>query len=48
MSPILPDINSGRTPDIEKLAAKAGVDVETARDLVENLLKKFDKLDRSK
>lgn len=48
MGLILPDINAGRTPDIEKLAAKAGVDVETARDLVKNLLKKFDNLGRRK
>jgi hypothetical protein len=41
MSLIIPDINAGRTPDIEKLAAKAGVDVETARNLVKNLIKKI-------
>ena len=29
MSLILPDINAGRVPDIEKNAAKAGIDIET-------------------
>jgi len=48
MSLILPDINAGVTPNIEKYAAIAGLDVEAARDLVKNLLKKFDKLDRRK
>ncbi|MDD4644556.1 MAG: hypothetical protein PHY99_01045 [Bacteroidales bacterium] len=48
MSLILPDINAGVTTNIEKYAAIAGLDVESARDLVKNLLKKFDKLDRRK
>ena len=44
MRSILPDINTGRTPDIEKHAAAAGVDIETARDLVQQLMKKFGSL----
>jgi hypothetical protein len=41
MSLILPDINAGVTPNIEKYAAIAGLDVKEARDLVKNLLKIF-------
>lgn len=48
MSLILPDINAGLTLNIEKYAAVAGLDVEAAQDLVKNLLKKFDNLDRRK
>lgn len=43
MRMILPDINAGRKPDIEKLAADAGVDIETARDLVKTLFDKYGK-----
>ncbi|MEA1878603.1 MAG: hypothetical protein U9N86_17310 [Bacteroidota bacterium] len=43
MRMILPDINAGRKPDIEKHAANAGVDIETARELVKTL---FDKTGR--
>ncbi len=43
MSLILPEINAGQTPDIEKHAAKAGIDAETARDIVNNLINKFGK-----
>ncbi len=39
---VLPDINAGRKPDIEELAKKAGVDVETARDLISKVLGKLD------
>jgi len=38
MAMILPDINAGRTPDIEMLATTAGIDIDTARGLVQNLL----------
>jgi hypothetical protein len=38
---LLPDINAGREPDIESLAAKAGVDIETARDLIAQMRGKF-------
>ncbi len=38
---VLPDINAGREPDIEFLAAKAGVDIETARDLISQIRGKF-------
>ena len=37
---VLPDINAGRTPDIEASAKKAGVDIETARDVVKMLMGK--------
>ncbi len=45
MNLILPDINSGREPDIESLARKAGVDIETARDLVSQIMGKFGDMD---
>jgi len=35
---LMPDINAGRKPDIEKLAKRAGVDVETAGDIVQQLM----------
>lgn len=38
---LLPYINEGREPDIEELAKKADVDVELARELVKQFLKKF-------
>ena len=37
---VLPDINEGRTPDIEASAKKAGVDIETVRDVVEMIMGK--------
>lgn len=43
MRMILPDINAGRKPDIEKLAADAGIDIETARNLVKTLFDKYGK-----
>lgn len=48
MSLILPDINAGRTPDIEKLAAKAGVDLETARNFYKTVSDKFGQMDRKR
>jgi len=43
----LPDINAGREPDIKSLAVKAGLDLETAQDVLaqvsKNLKKKFSK-----
>ncbi len=44
MSLILPDFNAGRVPDIEKLAAKAGIDVETARNVYKAVADKFKKM----
>lgn len=44
----LPAINAGESPDIEALAKKTGVDVETARDLIEQAIKKFEDLERKK
>ncbi|HBB92694.1 MAG TPA: hypothetical protein DC042_13515 [Bacteroidales bacterium] len=44
MSLILPDFNAGRVPDIEKLAAKAGIDVETARNVYKAVSDKFGKM----
>lgn len=37
---VLPDINAGRKPDIEAAAGKAGVDIQTARDLVKMVIGK--------
>ena len=37
---VIPDINTGRKPDIQTLASKAGVDIATARNLVEEIMKK--------
>lgn len=42
MAMVLPDINAGRKPDIEALARRAGVDVDTARDLIQNIIDKLD------
>lgn len=43
----LPDINAGREPDIKSLAVKAGLDFETARDILDqvtkNILSKYPK-----
>jgi len=38
---VLPDINAGREPDLESLAAKAGVDIDTAREVIEQIRDKF-------
>ena len=38
---VLPDINTGRRPDIEALAKKAGVDIETAREIVSKVINKI-------
>ena len=48
MSLILPDINAGRVPDIEKNAAKAGIDVETARSFYKAVSDKFGQMDRQR
>ena len=37
------DINAGREPDIASLAAKAGVDIEVAKNLVSQIMKKYRK-----
>jgi len=42
---VLPDINAGREPDIEALAEKAGVDIKTARDLMRQIMGKFNNMD---
>ena len=42
MNMVLPDINAGRKPDIESLAKKAGVDVDTARDLIQSVIDRLD------
>jgi len=44
---VLPDINAGREPDIEKYAAKAGIDINTARDLIRAIRDKTDEMGRS-
>ena len=43
MGLVLPDINAGRQPDIEIMAHAAGIDVQTARDLMKNITNKFGK-----
>ena len=48
MSLIVPDINAGRIPDIEKNAAKAGIDIETARNFYKAVSDKFRQMDRKK
>ena len=40
MALVLPDINAGRTPDIEAAAEKTGVHIESARDMVEMVMAK--------
>jgi hypothetical protein len=42
---VLPDINAGREPDIKALAKKAGVDIQTARDLIKQIMGKFNDMD---
>jgi hypothetical protein len=46
MALVLPDINAGRIPDVEKYAKITGVDIKTAHDLVRNVLGKFDDMDK--
>lgn len=41
------DHNAGREPDIEALAQKAGVDVESARGILEQVEKRLDKLKKA-
>jgi len=48
MSLILPDINAGRTPDIEKNAAKADLDIETAWNIYNAVSDKLGKMGRRK
>ena len=38
---LIPYINDGRVPDIEELAKEADVEIETARDLIKEIMKKF-------
>ena len=45
---VLPIINAGGEPDIRTLAKEAGVDETTARELLKDVLKKFDQLQRKK
>ena len=42
---VLPDINAGREPDIEALAVKAGVDIQIARDIIKQIMGKFNDKD---
>jgi len=43
---VLPDINAGMEPDIEGCARKAGIDIETARDLIRSIRDKTDEMRR--
>ncbi len=38
---MLPDINSGKQPDIEQVAKKTGVDAKTLNDLIQDVLNKY-------
>lgn len=40
ISIVLPDINEGRIPDIEEAARKTGVEMDTARDMVDMIMEK--------
>lgn len=40
MAEIIPDINAGKMPDVERLAKQAGMETEELRDLVEQLMEK--------
>lgn len=44
VSLVLPDINAGRKPDIEKAARKTGVHINTARDVVDMIMGKRNEL----
>ncbi|MCK4921550.1 MAG: hypothetical protein KAS71_10925 [Bacteroidales bacterium] len=46
MALVMPEINAGGKPDVEALAQKVGMDIETARELVQHLLEKFDDMNR--
>lgn len=39
----IPEINSGKTPDIEELAKKTGVDPDVARDVINNVMNTLNK-----
>jgi hypothetical protein len=45
---VLPDINAGREPDIKALAVKAGVDIKTARNIIKQIMGKFNNMDSRK
>ena len=45
---VIPDINAGREPDIEALAVKAGVDIQTARDLIKSIKEKVNDMSNRK
>jgi hypothetical protein len=45
---VLPDINAGREPDIGALAKKAGVDIDTVKDLIKQITGKLNDLDTHK
>jgi hypothetical protein len=45
---VMPDINAGREPDINGLAVKAGVDIDTAKDLIKQIMGKFNDMDNRK
>ena len=44
MKLVLPDINAGKEPDIDAAAKKVGVSPETARDLLAQMMEKFDQM----
>lgn len=44
LSLVIPDINDGKNPDIEKMALKAGIDKNIAEQLVAHVLGRIDKL----
>ncbi len=40
----LPDIDAGRTPDIENIAKRCGLDTETAKEILESVIKSIAKM----
>ncbi|MBN1132123.1 MAG: hypothetical protein JXR52_08710 [Bacteroidales bacterium] len=42
MSMVIPEINAGRKPDIDAMAAKAGLDIKSARDFWNQIREKFE------
>jgi hypothetical protein len=45
---VMSDINAGLKPDIEVLANKTGVDIDSAKDLIKHIMGKFNKMNSRK
>lgn len=46
LSLLIPAMNEGKTPDLAAAAKKTGVDLDAAKDLMQMLQEKFDKMGR--